>query len=107
MVLAVLDPLTAEDAVRLAEIATEDAGRSLCVVIQEISPALLPSTVRMTLAAALSSVQLVSCATKELFTASWGGNCERVRTVDLTEQGLRSSQDFVDLVIAKQQTVAV
>lgn len=102
-VLACLDPLTADAAAQLTEIAGDNPGCSLCVIVLEIETTLLPATVRMALAAALRSVDLVTSATGEIAQASF--HSPGLNFVDLTEQGIRSSQDFVDLVIAKQRIV--
>ncbi len=107
IVLAWLDPLTAETAQQIAEVARLNPGRSLCTVVLESKSALLPGNVRTALAAALRSVELVTSACQETAQATWHSDGDRLIIVDLSSQGARSSQDFVDLVIAKQQTVAV
>ena len=107
VVLAWLDPLTAEGAEQIGEIARANESRSVCAVILESEFALLPSSVRTALAAALSSVDLVTSGCRQQALAIWNEDGDRLSIVDLSEHGARSSQDFVDLVIAKQRTVAV
>ncbi len=104
-VLACLDPLTAAAAAYLTGIAEDNPGCLLCVIVLESETALLPAAARMALAAALRSVNLVTSATGEIAYAAFSTGSPGLTFIDLTEPGIRSTQDFVDLVIAKQRIV--
>ena len=61
--------------------------------------------VRTSLSYALRCVALVTSACHEMAHATFRTDRDSLIVVDRSEQDIRSSQDFVDLVIAKQQTV--
>lgn len=97
VIVGLFDPLTASQARRI-----ESYKRNgILVILLENPDTLLPVNARCHLVAALRSVNFVAEATEQEWRSAVIGN-ENVEVIDNLEEEKRRSQDFIDLVAARQ-----
>jgi hypothetical protein len=92
------DPLTAVQARRIA---SHKSGQTLAVVLESLDT-LLPAEARCNLVAALRSVDLVAQADEHNWRSIAFQNAH-VHVINDVQAEKRRSQDFVELIISRQQ----
>ena len=97
------DPLTAAEASRIAQVARDYPGTRLLAAVLDSRSALLPVQARCTLVAALRQVHAVVAACPAQLRETLHSNDARFCFLNEIEAGEQRSQEFVDMVIARQQ----